>query len=180
LRNSLTDEIRLPVSGPTIQRQGKSWLIDGLSHNRYYANQRRIAMSGFLTARLSVKAFETAPDGSDARILLGLERGGMAHFELGPGETSVAVAHHTVEEIWFFLSGRGEFWRKLGDQEEVVPVDPGVCITIPVGTHFQFRSFGYAPLAALVVTMPPWPGEGEVYFVEGKWGATVESESVIW
>ena len=81
----------------------------------------------------------------------------------------------TVEEIWYFLSGRGEMWRKLGDQEEMVPVDPGVCITIPVGTHFQWRSFGYEPLSALGITMPPWPGEGEAHFVEGKWEPTVES-----
>jgi mannose-6-phosphate isomerase-like protein (cupin superfamily) len=132
-------------------------------------------MSGFMTTRLAVKRDAVAPDGSNVRILLGLERGGMAHFELGPDQTSVAVAHHTVEEIWYFVRGRGEMWRKLGDQEEVVPVEPGVCITIPVGTHFQFRSFGYEPLAALGVTMPPWPGEGEAYFVEGKWEPTVEA-----
>ena len=130
-------------------------------------------MSGFMTKRLPVKHDVVAPDGSDVRNLLRLGRGGMAHFELAPGQTSVPEAHHTVEEIWYFLSGRGEMWRKLGDQEEVVPVDPGVCITIPVGTRFQFRSFGYEPLAALGVTMPPWPGEEEAYFVEGKWEPTV-------
>ena len=47
------------------------------------------------------------PDGSNVRILLGLASGGMAHFELPSGETSTAVAHRTVEEIWFFLSGCG-------------------------------------------------------------------------
>lgn len=99
----------------------------------------------------------------------------MAHFELAPGQTSVAVAHHSVEEIWYFLSGRGEMWRKLGEQEEIVPVDPGVSITIPVGTHFQFRSFGYEPLAALGVTMEPWPEEGDAYLVEGRWRPTVEA-----
>ncbi len=93
----------------------------------------------------------------------------MAHFELGPGRASKAVAHQTVEEIWFFLSGRGEMWRKQDGREEVVPVGPGVCLTIPLGTYFQFRSFGHEPLAAVGVTMPPWPGDGEVYEVEGKW-----------
>ena len=134
-------------------------------------------MSEFLTKRLPVDKDDIAPDGSDVRILLGLDRGGMAHFELAPGETSVAVAHHTIEEIWYFLTGRGEMWRKLGYQEEVVPVDPGTCITIPVGTHFQFRSFGYEPLAALGVTMPPWPGEGEAYQVKGIWRPTVSPEN---
>jgi mannose-6-phosphate isomerase-like protein (cupin superfamily) len=130
-------------------------------------------MSEFLTKRFPVAGDAVAPDGSDVRLLLGLDRGGMAHFELAPGATAVAVAHRTIEEIWYFLTGRGEMWRKLGAQEEVVPVDPGTCITIPVGTHFQFRSFGYEPLGALGVTMPPWPGEGEAYQVEGIWKPTV-------
>jgi mannose-6-phosphate isomerase-like protein (cupin superfamily) len=97
----------------------------------------------------------------------------MAHFELPPGQTSVAVAHRTIEEIWFFVNGRGQMWRKLGDQEQVVAVESGVCLTIPVGTHFQFRSFGYEPLAAIGVTMPPWPGAGESYEVHGRWTPTV-------
>ena len=132
-------------------------------------------MSRFMTKRLPVRHDTIAPDGADVRVLLGVERGNMAHFELAPGQTSVAEAHHTVDEIWYFVRGRGEMWRKLGDQEEVVPVDPGVCITIPVGTHFQWRSFGYEPLAAIGVDMPPWPGGEESYFVEGKWEPTVES-----
>jgi mannose-6-phosphate isomerase-like protein (cupin superfamily) len=56
-----------------------------------------------------------------------------------------------------------------GDSEEVVPVEEGVCLTIPFGTHFQFRSFGNEPLAAIGVTMSPWPGGGEATVVEGKW-----------
>lgn len=131
-------------------------------------------MSDFSTKRLPTAPDAIAPDGSDVRILLRLDGGSMAHFELAPGETSVAMAHRTVEEIWYFLSGRGEMWRKLNNHEEVVPVDLGVCITIPVGTHFQFRSFGYEPLAALGVTMPPWPGEGESYEVAEKWPRTMQ------
>ena len=129
-------------------------------------------MTDFTTRRLPALRDAVAPDKSDVRILLQLKGGGMAHFELGPGRTSKAVAHRTVEEIWFFLSGRGEMWRKQGDREEVVPVDAGVCLTIPLGTHFQFRSFGYIPLAAVGVTMPPWPGDGESYDVAGKWEPT--------
>lgn len=127
----------------------------------------------FSTKRLSVAREVVAPDGSDVRILLGLKGGGMAHFGLPPGQTSTAVAHRTVEEIWFFLTGRGEMWRKQNDREEVVSVEPGVCLTIPLGTHFQFRSFGDIPLAAVGVTMPPWPGEDEAFKVDGKWEPTV-------
>ena len=114
-----------------------------------------------------------APDGSDVRILLGLNAGGMAHFELRSGRTSVAVRHRTVEEIWFVLSGRGEMWRKQGGREEVVPVEAGVCVTIPLGTHFQFRSLGDEPLVALAATMPPWPGQDEAVVVTGTWTPSV-------
>jgi mannose-6-phosphate isomerase-like protein (cupin superfamily) len=130
-------------------------------------------MTTFSSKRLPVDWDELAPDGSEVRILLGLERGNMAHFELAPGETSTAVAHRTVEEIWYVLGGEGEMWRKQRDREEVVPLQVGVCLTIPQGTHFQFRSFGPEPLAAVAVAMPPWPGKEEAYKVPGNWEATV-------
>jgi mannose-6-phosphate isomerase-like protein (cupin superfamily) len=108
------------------------------------------------------------------RPLLQLKGGSFAHFELAPGKVSKAVAHRTVEEIWYFLRGRGEMWRKADAHEEIVPVEPGVCLTIPLGTSFQFRSIGDVPLEMVVVTMPPWPGEDEAYAVEGEWEATVD------
>lgn len=126
------------------------------------------------TKRLPASPDAIAPDGSEVRVLLTLTAGGMAHFELRAGQTSKAVTHRTVEEIWFFLSGRGEMWRKQeGRPELVVPVEAGVCLTIPLGTHFQFRSLGADSLRAVGVTMPPWPGEGEAVIVQGKWQPTV-------
>ena len=131
----------------------------------------------FETKRLPSERTVGAPDGSDVRVLLALPgRGGMAHFELGPGQVSRAVAHHSVDEIWFFLRGRGQMWRRLGTQEDVIDVDAGVCLTIPVGARFQFRANGDGPLSAIGVTMPPWPGEDEAYGVDGPWEPTV-SES---
>jgi len=127
----------------------------------------------FNTKKLPEERDVVVPDGSDVRILLGLKGGGMAHFELPAGQISTAVAHRTVEEIWFFLTGHGEMWRKQNEREEVVSVEPGLCLTNPLGTHFQFRSFGDEPLAAVGVTMPPWPGEYEAFEVEGKWEPTV-------
>ena len=110
-----------------------------------------------------------APDGSDVRVLLALKGGSMAHFELGEGRVSRAIAHRTVDEIWYILAGLGVMWRQLGDQEEAVRLEPGVCVTIPRGTKFQFRSLGPGPLQAVAITMPPWPGDQEAYFVEGIW-----------
>ena len=133
-------------------------------------------MSTFDTKRLPVARDAIAPDGSNVRILLGLKGGGLAHFELGPGETSIAVSHRTVEEIWFVLSGRGEMWRKQGDREQIVPIESGVSLTIPLGTQFQFRSLGDEPLAAIGLTMPPWPGENEAVQVQGIWTPTANPE----
>lgn len=96
----------------------------------------------------------------------------MAHFELKAGATSRAISHRTVEEVWFVLSGRGEMWRRQGQREEVVPLKAGVCLTIPVGTHFQFRASSTEPVAAVGVTMTPWPGKEEAVLVSGLWQAT--------
>ena len=131
------------------------------------------SVAPFETKRLSQLRDVVAPDGSDVRVLLRVAGGSMAHFELAPGQTSKTVTHRSVEEIWFFLSGRGEIWRKQGTTESVDAVESGVCVTIPRGTVFQFRCVGDSPLAVLGVTMPPWPGEGEAVIGEGKWDATV-------
>ena len=130
-------------------------------------------MTDFTTRRLSHERDLVATDGSEVRILPALSGGALAHFTLAPGQTSTAIVHRTVEEIWFFLSGRGEMWRKQEGREEVVPVEAGVCVTIPLGTHFQFRSLGNEPLVALAATMPPWPGDGEAVVVPGRWAPTV-------
>jgi mannose-6-phosphate isomerase-like protein (cupin superfamily) len=63
-------------------------------------------------------------------------------------------------------------WRASETQEETVAVGPGVCVTIPAGTRFQFRTLGAVPLAAFGVTMPPWPAEGDAVFVDGRWPAS--------
>ncbi|MFZ5857656.1 MAG: cupin domain-containing protein [Chloroflexota bacterium] len=126
----------------------------------------------FNTKLLPERPDVTAPDGSDVRILLALKGGSMAHFELAEGGVSRAVAHKTVEEVWYFLEGLGVMWRNQDGREETVRVEAGVCLTIPVGTHFQFRSIGPGPLKAVAVTMPPWPGDGEAYNVEGIWKPT--------
>ena len=116
-----------------------------------------------------------APDGSEVRVLLSLAGGGMAHFRLAAGQVSRAVRHRSVEEIWYVLSGTGEMWRSHGGRETVSALSAGVCLTIPVGVRFQFRASGDGPLAAVAVTMPPWPGEDEAEAIEGTWQPTVDN-----
>jgi mannose-6-phosphate isomerase-like protein (cupin superfamily) len=126
-------------------------------------------MSDFDTKRLPTEPTAIAPDGSEVRALLSVARGGMAHFQLKAGQTSAAVEHRTVEEIWYILSGTGEMWRSQADREETIDLSPGVCLTLPAGTRFQFRALGSEPLAAVAVTMPPWPGDAEAMAVAGPW-----------
>ena len=119
--------------------------------------------------RLSNDYDTLAPDGSEIGLLSSTSRGSMVHCTLNPGEVSLPVAHRTVEEVWYFLEGTGQVWRRFGDEERVVDVAPGASLSIPVGTHFQFRTIGDDPLRFLIVTMPPWPGEDEAYRVPGRW-----------
>lgn len=125
----------------------------------------------FGTRRLPAVPDVAAPDGSDVRVLLDLAGGSMAHFELAAGQTSRAVVHRSVGEIWYILQGGGQMWRRQDGREEVTDLEPGTCLSIPAGTQFQFRSAGAGPLAAVAVTMPPWPGEDEASRVPGIWPA---------
>jgi mannose-6-phosphate isomerase-like protein (cupin superfamily) len=126
-------------------------------------------VSTFASRQLPAQPDAVAPDGSDVRVLLALTGGSMAHFQLAPGRTSKAVRHRSVEEIWYVLGGRGEMWRRQDGRSEVISLQAGTCLTIPAGTSFQFRSFGPEALAAVGVTMPPWPGEDEALEAEGPW-----------
>ena len=128
---------------------------------------------GFATLKLPVDPTVVAPDGSDVRVLLDLQAGGMAHFELAAGQTARAVVHHTVEEIWYVVAGRGEMWRRAGEREEVTLLEAGVCLTIPLGTQFQFRAAADQPVSAVAITMPPWPGPDEAVWVPGPWTPSV-------
>jgi mannose-6-phosphate isomerase-like protein (cupin superfamily) len=130
-------------------------------------------MTPFSTLARQRSTTVIAPDGSVVRPLLGLAGGTMAEFALAPGQVSIAVTHRTVSEIWYVLSGRGEIWRRHGTREEVTPLEAGISLTIPLGTHFQFRALGEPGLTVLAVTMPPWPGDDEATAVAGPWAPTV-------
>jgi mannose-6-phosphate isomerase-like protein (cupin superfamily) len=133
----------------------------------------------FATAVLAADRLTAAPDGSDVRVLLRLgDAASMAHFEICPGQTSIAVWHRTVEELWYVLRGSGAMWRRdTAGAEAVVELRTGTCLTIPRGTQFQFRSFGHEPLSAIGVTVPGWPIEpdapDEAIRVDGRWPATL-------
>jgi mannose-6-phosphate isomerase-like protein (cupin superfamily) len=121
------------------------------------------------TADLRDEPDYLAPDGSEIRLLLEDEPGGFAHCTLAPGACTQAVTHRTVDEIWFVLGGTGSIWRQgNGDSAEDL-LRPGRCVTIPVGTSFQFRADGSSPLRIGIGTFPKWPGASEAEPVDGPW-----------
>jgi mannose-6-phosphate isomerase-like protein (cupin superfamily) len=80
-----------------------------------------------------------------------------------------------VQEIWYVVAGSGEMWRRRGDRSWTVRLQPDVCLTIPLGTVFQFRADPDAqPLRVVAVTMPPWPtgSRSEARTEEGAWPPT--------
>lgn len=99
----------------------------------------------------------------------------MAQFQLPAGGVGRAVVHRQVEEIWYIVSGGGEFWwQAVPGVEETITLTAGMSLTIPANCRFQIRATAQAPLVAVAVTMPPWPGEHEVAEVVGPWTPTVE------
>jgi mannose-6-phosphate isomerase-like protein (cupin superfamily) len=127
--------------------------------------------ASFATLRAADAPVVDAPDGSRVQVLLSLQGGSMATFTLRPGQVSVAVTHRSVEELWFVVSGHGRMWLRDAQREEIVALEPGSTLSVPLGTAFQFRCDGAVPLVAVAVTMPPWPGEGEAATLEGPWGS---------
>ncbi|MFC5237850.1 cupin domain-containing protein [Pseudonocardia zijingensis] len=125
----------------------------------------------FTTMRLDEAPVVAAPDGSTVRPLCVLPGvASFAQFELAPGQTAKAVSHATVEEIWFVTSGTGEMWRSQDGREEVTALEPGVSLTIPLGTTFQFRA-GADGLRVVAATVPSWPVDNpdEARFENGRW-----------
>lgn len=114
-----------------------------------------------------------APDGSEVRVLVKVAGGSMVHCTLPAGQVTRAVRHRTVEELWFCVGGRGQVWRSSAvASEEIVDVEPGVALSIPLGVAFQFRASASVPLQVVIATLPPWPGEDEAVPVDGIWAAS--------
>jgi len=127
-------------------------------------------MPAFESNRVKTKYDLLAPDGSEIRLLHSLSGASVVHCALPVGKVSIPVRHRTVEEVWYFLAGEGQVWRKQDGRELVLDVRSGVSLTIPLGTAFQFRNTGAVPLEFIIATTPPWPGEDEAVALDaGRW-----------
>jgi hypothetical protein len=115
----------------------------------------------FAEALLPTQRDAIAPDGSQVRLLVRLPGGSMAHFELGPGEVSRATQHRTVSEAWYILQGAGPDVAPPGRDRTSGRPAAGYRAHDPGGHGVPVPQHGFEPLAAVGVTMPPWPGEDE-------------------
>ncbi|MEM7525673.1 MAG: cupin domain-containing protein [Pseudomonadota bacterium] len=122
---------------------------------------------------LSARPDAKSPAGADIRFIMDGATGNMIHSTVPPAQINRATIHATVSEFWHVLGGEGEIWRKDAAEARVTTLRLGVSIDIPVGTAFQYRNTGAAPLTFICISMPPWPGDREATFVEGPWTATV-------
>ena len=110
-----------------------------------------------------------APDGSEVRELASGDRATMAHFSLGAGAVSLAVAHRSIEELWFVIGGAGRI--VVGGEE--IALEPGTSLRIPPRTRFQFRAAPDQGVEIVAATVPPWPGADEAEVVAPYWPPTV-------
>lgn len=122
---------------------------------------------------LSAEADAKSPAGADIRFIMDGPTGNMIHSTVPPGQINRATVHATVSEFWHVLDGEGEIWRKSENEERVTSLVAGVSIDIPVGTAFQYRNVGDAPLRFICVSMPPWPGDDEATYVQGAWSPSI-------
>lgn len=114
------------------------------------------------------KQYDTiAADGSQVRVLLAMKGASTVHCTLRPDTgsppgVSLSTVNTGIDEIWYFLRGQGLVWLKDSHGGQPIEAYPGVSVTIPEGTVFQFRNTGTEPLEFLCITMPPWsPGTNE-------------------
>lgn len=128
-----------------------------------------VRLDAFHTVPLKDEPDTFAPDGSAIRLLARTTRVSMAHGELPAGATSLAIAHRTVDEVWFVLAGEADHWRALDGVEQVVVARAGMSLSIPVGATFQFRTRGEAPFQFIMCTVPAWPGADEAVRMPDHW-----------
>ncbi|MBV9545511.1 MAG: cupin, partial [Chloroflexi bacterium] len=87
------------------------------------------------THRCSSEPDVVAPDGSEIRLLTQIRAASMVLCTLRPGQTTRAVQHRGVEELWYSISGHGELWRSDGMRDEIVSLEPGVAVNIPAAAR---------------------------------------------
>jgi mannose-6-phosphate isomerase-like protein (cupin superfamily) len=105
-----------------------------------------------------LKSFITA-DGSSIRELAGpawtpARHQSLAEATLEPGGQTAEHYHPQAEELYYFVSGRGQM--SLGQEDPPQPVQPGDCVVIPPGTPHKLWNTGDGPLVLLCCCAPAY------------------------
>jgi len=125
------------------------------------------------TVKLPKQTDAKSPAGADIRFLIDGETGNMIHSTVPPHQINKATVHSTVHEFWYVLEGHGEIWRDNGMKSCVTVLVPGTSLDIPARTAFQYRNVSNSDLKFICIDMPPWPGDLEATYVDGKWQPTI-------
>ena len=95
-----------------------------------------------------------SPSGTTGiRLLLSFDEGDIVHATVEPDKPSKPAILRGMGELFYVLEGEGSLWRATGDLEDVVPLRPRQCVTLPPGIEYQYRATG-APMKFLVATAP--------------------------
>jgi len=111
--------------------------------------------------------------GADIRFIMDGETGNMIHSTVPAHQINKATVHATVSEFCYVLEGLGEIWRDDGLESYVTNLVPGTFIDIPLGTAFQYRNVSNLDLKFICISMPPWPGDSQAAYIDGKWQPTI-------
>ena len=116
-------------------------------------------MRDWTTRELPADPDRDSPSGA-ARIRLfpSFEEGEIVHATAETERPSIAAILSGVGEFFYVLEGEGSLWRATGDLEDVVPLRPGRCVSVPPGVEYQYRA-EVAPLKLLATTVPRWQAE---------------------
>jgi mannose-6-phosphate isomerase-like protein (cupin superfamily) len=97
-----------------------------------------------------------SPGGSaEIRLLPSFEQGEFAHARAMENVPSRAATIVGAGELFYVLTGEGELWRRTADLQDITPLVPRRCVSIPPGIDYQFRALG-GPMDILIATAPRW------------------------
>ena len=128
-------------------------------------------MVSWSTALLAAQPTRTAPSRNvNIRMLPNLPSGEITHAEMITKLTSKPAFMDKLTEFFYVLEGEGQLWRRAGNEEEVIQLKPGRCVSMPPGVHFQYQCTE-PPLRFLVVVAPRWDHRYWHEASEGYWDA---------
>ena len=113
-------------------------------------------MRQWATRELPKDPDRLSPSGmTEIRLFPSFDKGEIVHATAKGEQPSVSAILTGAGEFFYVLEGEGRLWRATGDLEDVVPLHPGRCVTLPPGIEYQYRTKG-GPLKFLVATVPRW------------------------